>query len=179
VASGRRRVGKQYSMDTLDASMTRQIADAATAFQLAQTGHTAKFVSVVMDKETLVITLHGALSPGERVMAQTAAGAALVQEYHRQLFAGSSEALRKEITRITGIEVREAAAEVEPASGTIVHAFTTGTMVQVFHLARDLNSVSHAEGALPPQDFNCDAGNFADSTHDTPKEQTCPPTVLP
>jgi hypothetical protein len=31
--------------------------------------------------------------------------------------------------------VREAAAEVEPATGTAVKAFTTGTVVQVFLLA--------------------------------------------
>jgi len=34
--------------------------------------------------------------------------------------------------RITGIVVREATAEVEPTSGAIVQAFTTGTVVQVF-----------------------------------------------
>jgi hypothetical protein len=58
-----------------------------------------------------------------------------VQEFHRQLFINSSDSLRREIKRITGREVREAAAEVEPATGTVVHAFTTGTMVQVFLLA--------------------------------------------
>jgi hypothetical protein len=31
--------------------------------------------------------------------------------------------------------VREAAAEVEPATGTVVKAFTTGTVVEVFLLA--------------------------------------------
>ena len=166
-------------MDTLNATMARQIADAATAFQLAQTGHAAESVTVVMDKETLVITLHGALSPAEKVMAQTASGAALVQEYHRQLFAGSSVALRREITRITGIEVREAAAEVEPGSGTVVHAFTTGTMVQVFHLARQPKNDAAVDGAVPPTDFNQDAGNFAVSTNNKPKEQSCPPIVRP
>ena len=55
-----------------------------------------------------------------------------MQEYHRQLFASDSDALRQEIKRITGIVVREATAEVEPASGAIVQAFTTGTVVQVF-----------------------------------------------
>ena len=36
----------------------------------------------------------------------------------------------------TGRDVREAAAEIEPATGAVVHAFTTGTMVQVFSLAK-------------------------------------------
>jgi hypothetical protein len=58
-----------------------------------------------------------------------------VQEFHRQLFANSSGSLRQEITRITGMDVREATAELEPASGAVVQAFTTGTVVQVFLLA--------------------------------------------
>jgi hypothetical protein len=61
-----------------------------------------------------------------------------VQEFHRQLFADSSDSLRKEIRRITGVKVREAAAEVEPTTGAVVHAFTSGTMVQVFQLAHGI-----------------------------------------
>jgi uncharacterized protein YbcI len=125
-------------MDTFPPTIASQIAEVARDFQRQRTGHAPQSVAVTFGDDTLVITLHGALSPAEQVMAQTAAGAALVQEYHRQLFAGSSEALRQEIKRITGQEVREAAAEVEPATGVVVHAFTTGTMVQVFHLAQRL-----------------------------------------
>ena len=40
--------------------------------------------------------------------------------------------LRNEIERITGRKVREAAAEIDPGTGSVVHAFTTGTTVQVF-----------------------------------------------
>ncbi len=75
------------------------------------------------------------MSPAERVLSQSPAGAAQVQEFHRQLFANSSESLRQEIKRITGMDVREAKAEIEPASGAVVQAFTTGTVVQVFQLA--------------------------------------------
>jgi uncharacterized protein YbcI len=82
-----------------------------------------------------VITLHDALSPAEKEMAKTPAGAAQIQEFHRQLFASSADSLRQEINRITGMKVREATAEVEPASGAVVQAFTTGDMVQVFLLA--------------------------------------------
>ncbi len=88
-----------------------------------------------MSGETLVITLHGALSPAEQTLARTPEGAAEVQEYHRRLFAASLDELRREIRRITGVEVREAVAEVEPATGTVVTAFTTGTVVQVYLLA--------------------------------------------
>jgi hypothetical protein len=54
-----------------------------------------------------------------------------MQEFHRLLFANSADSLRQDIKRITGMEVREATTEIEPASGAVVQAFTTGTVVQV------------------------------------------------
>jgi hypothetical protein len=56
------------------------------------------------------------------------------------LFATSAETLREEIRRITGVNVREATAEVEPTTGTVIQVFTTGTMVQVFQLATPISS---------------------------------------
>jgi uncharacterized protein YbcI len=91
-----------------------------------------------VSEETLVITLHGALSPAEMALAETPEGAARVQEFHRQLFANASDPFRREIKRITGVEVRKAAAEVDQMTGTIVGVFTTGTTVQVFLLARSV-----------------------------------------
>ena len=126
-------------MHTNQQTMAQQVASAASAFQQQRTGHTPTAVTVVLSKDTLVITLHGALTPAEQAMALDPDGAAKVQEFHRQLFANSSEALREEIRRITGVEVREAAAEVETKTGTVVHAFTSGTMVQVFLLAEHLS----------------------------------------
>ena len=67
--------------------------------------------------------------------SRTITGRIQMQEFHRQLFANSSDELRQEIQRITGMEVREATAEIEPATGAVVQAFTTGTVVQVFLLA--------------------------------------------
>lgn len=123
-------------METVKPSMAEQIARAAIAFEQRRTGdHVPKSVTVVLSEGTLVITLHEALSPAERKLAQTPAGAAQMQEYHRQLFASSSDELRKEIKRITGMDVREATAEIEPESGAVVQAFTTGTLVQVFLLS--------------------------------------------
>ena len=117
-----------------DSTMAQQIAHAAIAFEKNRTGHTPKSVTVVLSDNTLMITLHGALSPAERALAKTPDGAAKVQEFHRQLFASSSEALRQEIKKITGMEVREATAEVETSTGAVVQAFTSGTVVQVFLL---------------------------------------------
>jgi uncharacterized protein YbcI len=83
-----------------------------------------------------VITLRGALSPAEKTLAKSPAGAAQMQEFHRQLFASSAESLRQEIKRITGVEVREATAQVETATGAVMQLFAPGTVVQVFLLAR-------------------------------------------
>ena len=118
-----------------NSTMAQQIAQAAIAFEQKRTGHAPESVSVVMSDNTLMITLHGALSPAERALAKNPAGAAQVQDFHRQLFVSAADSLRREIKRITGVEVREAVAEVEPTTGTVVQAFTTGTVVQVYLLA--------------------------------------------
>ena len=122
-------------MNESNATVAQQIAHAVSAFERQRTGHAPRSVTVVLSGETLVVTLHGALSPAEQAVASTPGGAARVQEFHRQLFASSAESLRQEIKRITGVEVREATAEVEAGTGTVVLVFTTGTVVQVFLLA--------------------------------------------
>lgn len=120
-------------------SMAQQIAEAASAFETRRTGIVPTSVSVVQCDGTLVITLHGALSPAERTLAaQSPEAAARVQEFHRQLFASAADSLRQDIKRITGVAVREAAAEIEPESGTVVGVFTSGTTVQVYLLTRSI-----------------------------------------
>jgi uncharacterized protein YbcI len=121
-------------------TMAQQVSDAITNFQTERTGHVPKAVTVVLSQDTLVVTLHEALSPAEVALSQTSDGAARVQEYHRQLFANSLSALRDAIKRITGVAVRESAAEVETTTGAIVHAFTSGAMVQVFQLAGSIST---------------------------------------
>jgi uncharacterized protein YbcI len=125
-------------------TMAQRIAEAASAFQKERTGYAPESVTVVLTGDTLVVTLHGALTKAEKTLARSAAGATQVQEFHRQLFSNSSESLKQEIQKITGVEVRESTAEVETATGAVVHAFTTGTMVQVFLLAQKV-----AEGQWP------------------------------
>ncbi len=122
-------------MEAEPRTMAQQVADAITKFQTERTGHAPKAVTVVLSQDTLVVTLHEALSPAEIALSQTQEGTARVQEYHRQLFTNSMAALGDEIKRITGVAVRESAAEVETKTGAIVHAFTSGAMVQVFQLA--------------------------------------------
>jgi uncharacterized protein YbcI len=123
-------------MNETPLTIAQQIAEMASALQQQRTGHAPTAVTVVLGDDTLVVTMHDALTPAEKTLAQSPAGAAQVQEFHRQLFANSSESLRLEIKRISGRDVREAAAEVETATGAVVHAFTTGAMVQVFLLKK-------------------------------------------
>lgn len=116
------------------ANFSKQLAEIALTMQSERTGHTPKAVTVVASDETVVLTLHEALTPAEKILARTETGAAKVEQYHRALFAVSCDELRNEIQRLTGRKVREAAVVVEPATGAIVHAFTSGTVVQIFQL---------------------------------------------
>jgi uncharacterized protein YbcI len=125
-------------MDNSHFTMAQQIAQAASAFEQRRTGHVPKSITVVLNENTLVITLNEALSPAEKALAKSPAGAAQVQEFHRLLFTNSADWLRQEIKRITGVEVHEASAEVETITGPVVQVFTTGTVVQVFLLARSI-----------------------------------------
>jgi uncharacterized protein YbcI len=118
--------------------IAREIARVACEFEQRKTGNPPKSITVVLVENTLVITLHGSLSPAELALAKSPAGAAQVQEFHRQLFENSAGSLRREIKRITGVDVREAAVEVAPASGSVEKVFVTGTVVEVFLLAENL-----------------------------------------
>lgn len=129
-------------------TMTQQIAEAASAFEQQRTGHAPTAVTVVLSEDTLVITLRGGLSEVEKALACCREGAAQVQGFHRLLFTNSSDSLWKEITRITGVEVREASAEVDSATGTVLHVFTTGTIVQVFLLAQPLPAETWSSAVL-------------------------------
>lgn len=137
-------------MDIPERTKAQRIAEAAAEFEKARTGRSPKSVTVVLSGETLVITLHGALSPAERALALTPTGSAEIQEYRRKLFDTAADAFRQQIKDITGVEVRESAAEVEPASGTVVTVFTTGTVVQVYLMAEGLPTDTYTgTGATP------------------------------
>lgn len=119
--------------------MAQRVADAVTKFQTERTGHAPKTVTVVLNDDTLVVTLHEALSPAEIILSKTSDGASFVRDFHRRLFDSSVGSLREEINRITGVAVREAAVEVETATGAVEHTFASGTMVQVFRLANGIS----------------------------------------
>ena len=62
---------------------------------------------------------------------QSPAGVACVQEFHRGLFTNAS-ALRRKIKSITGMDVSDATAEIEPTTGGVVQVFTTDTNGESF-----------------------------------------------
>ena len=144
-------------MKKIDPTMAQQVAQAVSVFQQRQTGYAPKAVTVVLSEDTVVVTLHEALSPAEKALARTPEGAVQVQEFHRQLFKNSADLLRQEIKRITGVAVGEAAAEIETTTGAIVHAFTTGTMVQVFQLADRISAETWNGIGLDDQSHNTEA----------------------
>ena len=116
-------------------SSAQRIAHAAVAFEKKRTGHAPHSVTVVLGGETIVVTLHGALSPAERALASNEAGVAELQKFHREHFDAAAADFRREIKEITGVDVRESKAEVETKTGTVVQVFTTGKVVQVYLLA--------------------------------------------
>ena len=142
-------------MKKLNPTMAQQVAQAISSFQEQRTGYPPKAVTLVLSEDTLVVTLHEALSPAEKALSGTPEGAVQVQEYHRQLFRDSVDLLREEIKRITGVAVGETSVEMETTTGAIVHAFTSGTMVQVFRLA----------GKIPAGVWNGNESGASDESH--------------
>ncbi len=134
-------------MKEAPSTIAEQLAGVAGSLQQQRSGHLPHSVTVVLNDDTLVVTLHDALSPAEKDLCRTPAGAAQVQEFHRQLFASSTDEMRQEIKRITGRQVHETSAEVAVATGTVIHSFSTGAIVQVFLLADAPASLTTAEAA--------------------------------
>lgn len=122
-------------MDQTKSTMVLQeLADAAREFQMQQTGRAPSKVYVVIDENMLEVTLHEALSPAEQALASTPEGATNLHEFYHQLFRNSAASLGKQVERITGRKICEFASQIDPGTGRIVHAFTTGATVQVILL---------------------------------------------
>ncbi len=61
-------------MNKPERSIAQQIAVAASAFEEQTTGHVPRSVTVALNDDTLVITMHRALSPAEKALAESPAG---------------------------------------------------------------------------------------------------------
>ncbi len=110
-------------MSESSSEKAQQVALAACDFEQQRTGHSPKSVTAVLHNDTAIITLREMLSPAEKDLAKTPAGAARVQEFHRVLFANTCDSLRLEIEEILKVGVREATSEVATQTGTVVHVF--------------------------------------------------------
>jgi len=111
--------------------MAQQIAQTAIAFEQQRLGRRPTSVTVVLGGDTVVITMHGVLSPAEKALAASPASAAQLQEFYQSLFQLSSEPLKQEIKRITGLEICD---DAKNTATTAVQVFAVGTVVQVFLL---------------------------------------------
>lgn len=60
------------------AEFSKELAQIALSMQSERTGHTPKAVTVVASEETVVLTLHEALTPAEKILARSESGAAKV-----------------------------------------------------------------------------------------------------
>ena len=63
-------------MNEVDLNIAEQLARVASRFQEQRTGHSPKAVTVVLGEDTLVVTFHDALTPAEKALAKSPAGAA-------------------------------------------------------------------------------------------------------
>ena len=128
------------------------IARAARACEERRTKHGREWVAVFLNEDTIVIALHGTLTAAEKTLARSPAGAAQVRDYHRRLFADAPATLRRKIKSVTGMEVRDTTAEVEPATGSVVHLLTTDAVGEEYPPA----SCGPAKSRVP--DMICSAG---------------------
>jgi uncharacterized protein YbcI len=115
-------------------AMAQQIAETAIAFEEHRLGRRPKSVTVLLGGGTLVITMYGVLSTAEIGVAKSEMGLAQLRKFHQYLFNDSSEPLKLEIMRITGLDVCKETAAVQ--------VFSDGTVVQVFLLSGRLPTES-------------------------------------
>ena len=110
-------------MDRPNCTMAQQIAQAARAVEKQRTKHGRKWVAVFMNEDAILIGLHGSLTAAEKALAQSPAGASWVCEFHRQMFTAAPAVLHRKIKSITGMEVRDTTAEINPKTGHVVQIF--------------------------------------------------------
>ena len=110
-------------MSEANLEMAKQVALVACDFEQQRAGRAPKSVTALLNDDTVIITLREMLSPAEKDLAKSPAGAAQVQEFHRLLFGSTCGSLRRAIEEITNVGVREATSEVAAETGTVVHVF--------------------------------------------------------
>ena len=153
-------------MSDANVRVKQELADAARAQQQLMTGRTPTTASASLSGDTLVLTLHGALTPAEQALRQRPDGSSQVEEFHRRLFDTASGTIRQEIKRITGREVRESALEIDSGTGAVIHSFNCGTIVQVYLLDSEEKPLPMADE--PAESDDDDGIRTKPSDGDTP-----------
>ena len=113
-------------MQETDSSVAQQIARAAAAFVCQRTGHVPAAVEVAQSSEMLVITLHNASALAEQAQLRQSEGTAELHEVYRELFTGSSDWLRQEVGRITGLQMGAVTVADKAPTGAVVVLMTGG-----------------------------------------------------
>jgi uncharacterized protein YbcI len=109
-----------------ESSVAQQIARAVAAFVCQRTGHVPGSVEVAQNNETLVITLHNTRALAEQGQLRQSEGTAELHEVYRGLFTGSSDWLRQEVGRITGLQMGAVTVADQAPTGAVVVLMTGG-----------------------------------------------------
>ncbi|MFM8635571.1 MAG: Na-translocating system protein MpsC family protein [Planctomycetia bacterium] len=122
----------------VDQRLARQVALATGSFEHLLLGRAPTSVSVVAHDEWMVVNVHESLSPLERRLARDEAGRTRVQEYHRELFESTLDALRDHVRQATGVTLQSGMAHVEPATGSLLKTLSTHATIELFLLGDGL-----------------------------------------
>jgi uncharacterized protein YbcI len=133
--------------------LARQVAHAAGTFEHLLIGRSPTSVTIVGDRDWMVVNIHEPFTPAERRMAQDPDCSHRIREFHTYLFDHSLASLFGHVRRRTGVELRGAIAHVDLLTGTVVKTLTTRPDVDLFLLGRGLpafgvpvNEHLHANG---------------------------------
>lgn len=117
--------------------MIQQIARAAQAFEKGCALEARTWLVVFLNEDTIVIALHGSLTPAETASAREPAGARQVCAFHDRMFATkAAEPLLRKINALTGLFSRHTSAAVDLETGSVVQLFTSATAGKDFLLPR-------------------------------------------
>lgn len=115
--------------------LARRVAHAAGTFEHLLVGRSPSSVTVVADGDWMVLSIHEALSAGERQLANDGRGGfAKVDAYHRHLFSHGLEALCGHVQTCTGVWFRGGTVHVDQATGSVLKTLTTRPAVDMFLL---------------------------------------------
>ena len=134
--------------------VARRVARSIGGFEHTLLGRVPRSVTVVAMPDRLVVTVHEAFTPLERRLVGDAGGCCRVDDFHRDVFESSSEALLDHVRRSTGVELDAGLVHVDAATGSILKTFTTESSVELVLLGQALptlgvpvNAHLHANGA--------------------------------